>query len=156
MGFTWHFYNWKWLKCSLYSKNRSFPYFRLFSSSSWELELFSNPLEVRVIGSRLCIINTVVFDFLAYGTHVFFQDVEQASLYIIIKICPKQGQGFKPSAAHLYQKFGGVPPPPPPPGSSRPWTFLYLWIHERGMAREEARSFCQTSVTTIHALKSRS
>ena len=75
---------------------------------------FRIPLKVRVIGSRLCIINTVVFDFLTYGTHVFFQDVEQASLYIIIKICPKQGQGFKPSAAHLYPNIGRGPPPPPP------------------------------------------
>ena len=27
--------------------------------------------------------------------------------------CPKQGQGFKPSAAHLYPNIGRVPPPPP-------------------------------------------
>ena len=27
---------------------------------------------------------------------------------------PKQGQGFKPSAAHLYPDMGRVPPPPPP------------------------------------------
>ena len=25
--------------------------------------------------------------------------------------CPKQGQGFKPSAAHLYPNMGRVPPP---------------------------------------------
>ena len=25
--------------------------------------------------------------------------------------CPKQGQGFKPSAAHLYPNMNGVPPP---------------------------------------------
>ena len=65
-------------------------------------------------------INTVVFDFLTYGTHVFFQDVEQASLYIIIKICPKQGQGFKPSAAHLYPNIGRVPFPDPPRSLSPP------------------------------------
>ena len=28
--------------------------------------------------------------------------------------CPKQGQGFKPSAAHLYPNIGRVPPPLPP------------------------------------------
>ena len=28
---------------------------------------------------------------------------------------PKQGQGFKPSAAHLYPKIGRVPPSPPTP-----------------------------------------
>ena len=28
--------------------------------------------------------------------------------------CPKQGQGFKPSVAHLYPNMGRVPPPPPP------------------------------------------
>ena len=27
--------------------------------------------------------------------------------------CPKQGQGFKPSVAHLYPNIGRVPPPPP-------------------------------------------
>ena len=26
--------------------------------------------------------------------------------------CPKQGQGFKPSAAHPYPNIGRVPPPP--------------------------------------------
>ena len=26
--------------------------------------------------------------------------------------CPKQGQGFKPSAAHPYVNIGQVPPPP--------------------------------------------
>ena len=26
--------------------------------------------------------------------------------------CPKQGQGFKPSAAHLYPNMGRVSPPP--------------------------------------------
>ena len=26
--------------------------------------------------------------------------------------CPKQGQGFKPSAAHLYPNIGRVPLPP--------------------------------------------
>ena len=31
--------------------------------------------------------------------------------YFRIFFCPKQGQGFKPSAAHLYLNMGGVPPP---------------------------------------------
>ena len=26
--------------------------------------------------------------------------------------CPKQGQGFKPSATYLYPNIGRVPPPP--------------------------------------------
>ena len=26
--------------------------------------------------------------------------------------CPKQGQGLRPSAAHLYPNIGRVPPPP--------------------------------------------
>ena len=30
----------------------------------------------------------------------------------------KQGQGFKPSAAHLYPKISPVPSPPPPSGTS--------------------------------------
>ena len=29
--------------------------------------------------------------------------------------CPKQGQGFKPSTAHLYPNIGRLPPPPPTP-----------------------------------------
>ena len=32
--------------------------------------------------------------------------------------CPKEGQGFKPSAAHPYPNIGQVPPPPPPPRHS--------------------------------------
>ena len=32
--------------------------------------------------------------------------------------CPKQGQGFKPSAAHLYPNMGRVPPPPGVPGDT--------------------------------------
>ena len=31
-------------------------------------------------------------------------------------LCPKQGQGFKPSAALLYPNMGQVPPPLPPRG----------------------------------------
>ena len=30
--------------------------------------------------------------------------------------CPKQGQGFKPTAAHLYPNIAPVPPPSPPGG----------------------------------------
>ena len=37
-------------------------------------------------------------------------------MYFRIFFCPKQGQGFKHSAAHLYPNMGRVPPPPPPRG----------------------------------------
>ena len=33
---------------------------------------------------------------------------------ILRLFCPKQGQGFKPSASHLYPNIGRVPFPPPP------------------------------------------
>ena len=33
--------------------------------------------------------------------------------YFMIFFCPKQGQRFKLSAAHLYPNIGPVPPPPP-------------------------------------------
>ena len=36
---------------------------------------------------------------------------KQGGMYFRI-FCPKQGQGFKPSAAHLYPNMGRVPPPP--------------------------------------------
>ena len=41
---------------------------------------------------------------------------------ILRLFCPKQGQGFKPSASHLYPNIGRVlfpPPPRPPPGGRK-------------------------------------
>ena len=73
------------LKCSLCSKNRSFPYSRLFFSSPISRTFFDFPWRFELLGVDF-IIHTVVFDFLAYWTHVFFQGVEQASLFIIIKM----------------------------------------------------------------------
>ena len=40
--------------------------------------------------------------------------------------CPKQGQGFKPSAAYLHPKIGRVPPNPPPP--DRKVASVIFWI----------------------------
>ena len=80
-------------------------------------------------------------------THVFFQDVEQASLYII---CPKQGQRL------IYtQTLVEYRSPRPAPGALDREPF-YICEYTSAMAREEARSFCQKLVTTIRALKSRS
>ena len=33
-------------------------------------------------------------------------------MYLRVFSCPKQGQGFKPSEAHLYPNIGRVTPPP--------------------------------------------
>ena len=38
------------------------------------------------------------------------EDVVLNRVCILGFFCPKQGQGFKPSAAHLYPNFGQVPP----------------------------------------------
>ena len=39
------------------------------------------------------------------------EDVVLNRVCILRRFCPKQGQGFQPSAAHLYPNFGRVPPP---------------------------------------------
>ena len=41
--------------------------------------------------------------------------LEQDGVHFVL--CPNQGQGLKPSAAHLYPNIGRVPPPPPPRGA---------------------------------------
>ena len=39
------------------------------------------------------------------------ENVVLNSVVILRLFCPKQGQGFQPSAAHLYPNFVWVPPP---------------------------------------------
>ena len=41
------------------------------------------------------------------------EDVVLNRVDILGLFCPKQGQGFKPSAAHLYPNMGQFPPPLP-------------------------------------------
>ena len=57
--------------------------------------------------------------------------------------CPKQGQGFKPSAAHLYSNIGRVPPPPPPPPPPpTPYpeheTFNLLFLNKKATSRQDS------------------
>ena len=48
--------------------------------------------------------------------------------------CPKQGQGFKPSAAHLYSNIGRVPPRPYPEHE----TFNLLFLNKKATSRQDS------------------
>ena len=60
------------------------------------------------------------------STYIFKTDLKWPSMKMTIYsrvcilglFCSKQGQGFKPSAAHLYPNFGRAPPLSSPPRAS--------------------------------------
>ena len=47
------------------------------------------------------------------GSAINIEDVVLDRVCILGIFCPKQGQGFKPSAAQVYPNIGRVHPPPP-------------------------------------------
>ena len=53
-------------------------------------------------------------DFVLVGSCTKTEGVVLNRVCILGIFCPKQGQGFKPSAAHLYPSIGRVLPLPPP------------------------------------------
>ena len=50
--------------------------------------------------------------------------------------CPKQGQGLRPSVAHLYPNIGRIPPLPPPPRDIHE----HIFRHGASITRAETTS----------------
>ena len=110
-NFHLHFCNRMWLKCSLYSKNCSSPYFPAIffelpiARTSDNSNFFRFPLKVRVVGSRLYVfllgkINSVIVSLVLLG---LFTDLNDAFPYPFIYFSYGLKKKFRCAEAFLLR-----------------------------------------------------